>query len=404
MVTRITTKQAKAAIEDCMTHVAMTGSLYGDFERYHAIRVNGIFEYTYRFTSSKGLDSVIEEIREEQFSLSEEEKAVLIVSPACPITIDLMQRMKASLEQMFPRVLISWQTMNMGAEEEEKEDCDDSITVIIYREGEARPRFSGIRNRYQHLQSVEKREAKSLQAEFGRNADKETLTIITEQVFSDMVSGHHLLWHGAAASTTSASVIVDQLKNEILARKRDYDVSGMFLFIDVDKDYTTMSEVLALRNGVASMAGVDADVSINIIVEDSYIKSMACRVYLVGNPKYVNGEVYEDFGQYEIVLYKSDNKDEGHLILAFYSDNEFTLARYDWGKFEYNRSGRTDDYHHFDKDNTKRLFDALHVRCPETLLKSIRRCFAVRFPQYSDSKFLEFCPKKGIKYRSDFHY
>ena len=180
MITRITTKEAKAAIEDCMTHAAITGNLYGDFERYRAIRVYGIFEYTYRFTSAEGLESVIEESREEEFSLSEEEKSVLIVSPACPVTFDLMQRVKESLGQLFPRALISWQTENMGAEGEEKEDSENSITVIIYREGEPRPRFSEIRNRYSHLQSAEKREAKSLQGEFDRNAGKETLAVITE--------------------------------------------------------------------------------------------------------------------------------------------------------------------------------------------------------------------------------
>lgn len=47
MITRITTIQSKAAIEDCMTHAAITGSLHDNFERYRAIRVYGIFEYTY---------------------------------------------------------------------------------------------------------------------------------------------------------------------------------------------------------------------------------------------------------------------------------------------------------------------------------------------------------------------
>ena len=404
MITRITTKEAKAAIEDCMTHAAITGNLDGDFERYRAIRVYGIFEYTYRFTSAEGLVSVIEEIRKEEFSLSEEEKAVLIVSPACPVTLDLMQRVKESLEQMFPRMLISWQTMNMGAEEEEKEDGEDSITVIIYREGEPRPRFSEIRNRYSYLQSVEKREAKSLQGEFDRNAGKETLAVITEQEFSDMVSGHHLLWHGAAASTTSASVIVDQLKNEILARKKEYDVSGMFLFIDVDKNYTTMSEVLALRDGLASLAGEDADVSINIIVEDSHIKSMACRVYLVGNPKYVKGDVYMDFGRYEILLYQSDDTERGHMIVASYEDEELTIARYDWGDFERNRHGQTDDHHYFDKENTLKLGEALHAKRPETLLRRLKDRFAYHSASSADYYITQFCKNAGISYHSEYYY
>ena len=65
---------------------------------------------------------------------------------------------------------------------------------------------------------------------------------------------------------------------------------------------------------------------------------------------------------------------------------------------------RTDDCHHFDKENTKRLCDALRVYSPKTLLKSIRRRFAARFPENSDSELLGFCHKKGINYESDFHY
>ena len=404
MITRITTKQAKAAIEDCMTYAGMMDSLYDEFERYHAIRVYGIFEYTYRITSSDGLDAVIEEIRENEFSLSEDEKAVLIVSPAHPITIDLMHRIKDSLEAMFPRILISWQIMNMSTEEEKAEVGEDSITLIIYREGEPRPRFSEIRSRYQNMLSAEKRETRSLKTEFNREGDFETLAAITEQEFSDMMEGHHLLWHGAGASNTSASVIVDHLKRDILDEKRKYDISGMLLFIDVDKDFTTMSEVLALRDGLASLIDQDADVSLNIIVEKSYVKSMACRVYLIGNPKYVKGDVYMDFGRYEILLYQSDDSERGHMIVASYKDEELTIARYDWGAYDYNRHGQTDDHHYFDKENTKKLCEALHAKRPATLLRKLKDRFARRMASSADYHIKDYCEKNGSECHSEYYY
>lgn len=404
MTTRITTKQAKAAIEDCMTYAGMMDSLYDDFERYRAIRAYGIFEYTYRITSSVGLDAIIKEIRENEFSLSEDEKAVLIVSPVHPVTIDLMQRVKESLEQVFPMILISWQIMNMSTEEEEVEDGEDSITVIIYREGEPRPRFSEIRYRYHNMLSAEKRETRSLKTEFDREGDFETLAAITEQEFSDMMDGHHLLWHGAGASNTSASVIVDHLKRDILDEKRKYDISGMLLFIDVDKDFTTMSEVLALRDGLVSLIDQDADVSLNIIVQNSYVKAMACRVYLIGNPKYVKGDVYMDFGRYEILLYQSDNTERGHMIVASYKDEELTIARYDWGDYDRNRQGQTDDHHYFDKENTRKLGTVLHAKRPETLLRRLKDRFTFHAAASADYYITQFCKDSGISFQSEYYY
>lgn len=259
-------------------------------------------------------------------------------------------------------------------------------------------------NSRQHRKE-ERRIARILDGELQRNEEIGAVLPIQMEDVEDLMYQHHFLWTGVATSMESAKDVVEKLRPELQSTVSQYSASGIMLFVETDKAFTSGGErhelVLQLRE---IAGGNDVDIAINIRTCDSDNKIITCRAALVGNAQYVIGEVYEDFGQYEMVLYKSDNKDEGHLILAFYSDDEFTLARYDWGKFEYNRSGRTDDCHHFDKDNTKRLCDALHVRRPKTLLKSIRRRFAARFPENSDSELLGFCHKKGIEFNSDFHY
>lgn len=404
MLTRITTKQAKAAIEDCMTYSAMFGSLYEETQRYHNIRIYGKFEHCYNISSADGLDAAIEEFRQNKFTLTEDEKALVIITPAHPVTMALMDSAKEFLEQIFPGALISWITANFKTEENRQNSGDDLITLIIYREGEPRPRFSEIRNQYRRLQDAEKRASFYLQKEFDRNGDFQPIACITEKEYTDMMDRHHILWHGAAASNTSASVIVDQLKREIEAEAREYDVSGIFLFVVIDKDYTTFAEVLALRDGLASLLGQDADVAMNLIVEDSYVKSMACRVFLIGNPGYVKGDVYMDFGRYEILLYESDDTERGHMIVASYEDEALTLARYDWGDYERNRHGQTDDHHYFDKQNTAKLCQVLHAKRPETLLRRLKDRFAYHMDSSADYYITQFCKNEGIAFHSEYYY
>lgn len=404
MLSRITTKQAKAAIEDCMTYSAMFGSLYEDTQRYHNIRIYGRFKHCYNISSADGLDAAIEEIRLNEFTPTEGEKTLVIITPAHPVNVAQMDSANESLKQMFPWALIPWIIANFKTEEDRQNDGNDLITLIIYREGEPRPRFSEIRNQYRRLQDAEKRASFYLQKEFDRTGDFQPIACITEQEYADMMDRHHILWHGAAASNTSASVIVDQLKREIEAEAREYDVSGMFLFVDVDKDYTTFSEVLALRDGLASLLGQDADVAMNLIVEDSYVKSMACRVFLIGNPKYVKGDVYMDFGRYEILLYESDDTERGHMIVASYEDEALTLARYDWGDYERNRHGQTDDHHYFDKQNTAKLCQVLHAKRPETLLRRLKDRFAYHMDSSADYYITQFCKNEGIAFHSEYYY
>ena len=408
MITKITIKQAKAAIEDYMTSCVMMGyfSLHNDpeLERYRAIRVYGIFECTYKISSSEGLDHVIEELREEGLELSEGEKSLLIVTPVHRIGMEKIRQAMDALGQISPQAQTCLQLTNMNGKEDNEKDGEDSVTVIIYREGVPRPRFSEIRRRYQDMLSAEKRETRSLKTEFDREGDFETLAAISEQEYSDMLAGHHLLWHGAAASNTSSSVIVNQLKQDILAEKQMYDVSGMLLFMDVDKDFSTMSEVLALRDGLASLLGQDVDVSLNINVENSHVKAISCRVYLIGNPSHVKGDVYMDFGRLEVLLYQSEDTERGHMIVASYEDEELTLSRYDWGDYERNAHGQTDTHHYFDKENTGKLCHALHVTRPETLLRRLKLRFGHHAASSADYCIRQFCKDNGITFHSEYYY
>lgn len=164
-----------------------------------------------------------------------------------------------------------------------------------------------------------------------------------------------------------------------------------------------MGEVNNLKSRLKDMTG-DVEVLFNVRIRESFIKSMTCRVVLVGGPKYVKGEVFEDFGQFGILLYESEDKDCGHEIIASLVQGEFTLSRYDWGDFERNRRGETDDHHYFDMENTEKLFSALKVKKPEALLRVIRRRFASRRASCADQDFLAFCRKEGIEYKSDYNY
>lgn len=220
-------------------------------------------------------------------------------------------------------------------------------------------------NSRQHRKE-ERRIAKILDGELQRNEEVAAVLPIQMAEVDDLLYLHHFLWTGIATSMESAKEVVEKLRPELQSMVSQYSVSGIMLFVELDKASTRGGELNDLVLQLKEIAGGNnVDIAINVRTCNSVNKIITCRAALVGNPKYVDGEVYEDFGQYEIVLYKSENEDAGHLILASYSEDELTLSRYDWGKFEYNRFGRTDDCHHFDKENTKRLCDALSQNITE---------------------------------------
>lgn len=278
------------------------------------------------------------------------------------------------------------------------------ITLLFHAEKPRRRYFSSIHREYHFLKETEHRIAHKLDEELRRNEEMGTVIAIEEPVVADLMFNHHLLWTGIANSNTLAGEVVDKLRPEIEQIMEEYDVSGMMLFLEVDKAFTREGEIGELVQNLRTIAGgQETDMGLNVRTRDSHIKYITCRVALIGNPKYISGEVHEDFGQLEILLYVSDDAEKGHEILASYGDGKLTVSRYDWGAYEYNRMGQTDDHHFFDKENTDKLFSALHVKKPKALLRTIRRRFASRFPSMADHELLRFCRKKGIDYDSDFH-
>lgn len=281
----------------------------------------------------------------------------------------------------------------------------ESRITFIYHDANRRRSFcSRINSQTRLLRDLDFRIAAKLDEELDRNDVVETAVEMDVDDAHGMLSRHHLLWTDVANTTRSSSEIVKRFSAGMARTKREFDVSGIFLFFEIDRDYTTLGEVNNLKNRLVKMAG-DVEVAFNVRIKDSYIKTMTCRAVLIGGIKHLKGDdVYEDFGQFEILLYESEDKERGHEIIASISQGELTISRYDWGDFDRNHRGETDDHHYFDEENTDKLFTLLRVKTPNALLRTIRRRFASRLPSGSDSRFLAFCRKEGVEYRSDYHY
>ncbi|MBO4568651.1 MAG: hypothetical protein J5674_01500 [Candidatus Methanomethylophilaceae archaeon] len=284
-------------------------------------------------------------------------------------------------------------------------DVPARLTLVYHAEKPRRRYFSSIHREYSFLKETERRIARKLDGELRRNEEVGAVLAIEEPVVADLLLDHHFLWTGIANSNTSAGEVAGKLRPEIECVMAEYDVSGMMLFVEVDRAFTREGEIEEMVRELRGIAGgQETDMGLNLRTRDSGIKYITCRAALVGNPKYVSGEVYEDFGRLEILLFVSDDARKGHEILASYEDGRLTLSRYDWGAYEYNRSGRTDDHHFFDRENTARVFSALHVKKPRALLRTIRRRFASGHAAMADVHFLGFCRDRGIQFDSDYHY
>lgn len=279
------------------------------------------------------------------------------------------------------------------------------ITLIYHAAERRRQHIDNIVPEYDMLKRTNIKIAKVLDKEMAQNEKAGALARLETEVLRDFVDGHHLLWAEIANSTNSIEEVYENLSPGMSREVARYDISGLILFFEVDKQFTTMGEVEQLKARLAELTGKDVKVAVNIRLTNSYIKFITCRAVLVGNPKYIKGEVYEDFDRYEILLYEDSDKERGHLIVASYdTDKEFCLSRYDWGYYDYSRDGRTDDHHYFNVENTEKLFAALKVKTPDALLRTIRRRFASRFPSMADSELLEYCRQEGIAFHSDYHY
>lgn len=283
-------------------------------------------------------------------------------------------------------------------------DFESRITVIYHDAKPRRSFCSRINSQAKRLRDMDLRIARKLDEELNRNDQVGTLVEIDFGETYDMLMGNHLLWTDVANSTCSTTDIVKRFRPEMERTKLEFNINGLLLFFEVDRDFTTMGEVNNLKSRLKRLAG-NADVLFNVRVRDSFIKTITCRAVLLGGPKYnVIGEVFEDFGEFGILLYRSEDKDRGHEIIAAFAHGEFSLSRYDWGDFERNSRGETSDYHYLDEQNTAKLFTALKVKRPDTLLRTIRRRFGSRRASNADLDFLAFCHKEGIEYKSDYYY
>lgn len=282
-----------------------------------------------------------------------------------------------------------------------------SRLTLVYHEAERRHSYcSRIKSQARRLHDMDLRIAAKLDEELSRNDEVETVISLDIDLVRSMLHRSHLLWTDVASTVRSTDEIVKRFRPEINRTKLEFDLSGLFLFFEVDRKFTTMGEVNNLKKRIAKMAGVD-DMAVNVRVKESFIKSITCRLVLLGSPKLLNkDEVFEDFGQYEILLYESEDQDQehGYIIIASVCQDKLTVSRYDWGDFERNRRGQTDDHHYFDEENTAKLFAALRVKKPSALLRTIRRRFASRLPSCADTRLLAFCRKEGIKYQSEYYY
>ena len=273
------------------------------------------------------------------------------------------------------------------------------ITVIYHDARQKRAFYSHIfqQRRYQEL--MDGRIAKMVDGEMKRNMEIGASPTLDESSINRVLSGRHFLWAGIANSNSSASDVFRKLRREMDREKKDFDVQELLLFMEADKAFATQRELAFLKQRFAFHIGMDVPVSVNIRRNDSYIKYITCRAVLVGKQKYASGEICEDYGQHEVLLYESPDPDCGHLIVAYIDEGEFTLSRYDWGITVYDeRIGQKETHYYFDKENTKELFASLHIKKTDTLLKTVRRRFASEMPGNADVLFLDYCKKEGIDY------
>ena len=388
---KIEIRKAKDLLATCSV---LGSSLNND--KLAGIRAYGKILRSFQWTGESGLSDLQNEFEASPVeNLADREKTVFILQMGEGITWMDTEPLEDSVLAKYPETIIrtvpKWDPSFKGSR----------LTILVYLEGEKRPRYSRIRLRYHYLEVAEKREQKNLLKEMKRLDEVDTIVVIGSAELSDMMDKRHLLWHGAASSNTSASVIVNKLKKEIEEPMEEYDVKGMLIFLDVDSTFSTLSEIIAVRDGLAEILDDGAEVAINVVAEKSHIKNLSCRVYLVGNPKYILGEVNMDFGRYEVLLYQSEDREVGHLTVASYRDGELTISRYDWGRYDRSSDGHTDEHLYYDKENTAKLCKVLNVKRPETLLRKLKSRFATgRCAGSAEARIRRFCSDVGVKCES----
>lgn len=360
------------------------------------------FHSAYQFTFDGDHAGFMDALESEQFpSIPEGKKATVVFEAAKNCYMELLEKVESLVRARIGDNLFRFEPFCSFVEQ----PFTACFTIIIHAAGERRSHLDSISLDYHMMKHTGVRIAKILDNELERNNEVGAMVAQSSDNLLGVIDGHHLLWSGIVNSTNSADEVYDKLSPDLKREAGEYHVSAIMLFFEVDRKFTTVGEIENLKARFSYIAGEDADVILNIRLTDSCIKYITCRAVLVGNPPYIKGEVYEDFGRYEILLYEGEDKKRDYIIVASYdTDKEFCLSRYDWGMYDYNSHGQTDDHHYFDAENTEKLFAALRVKRPATLLRTIRKRFASRFPSMADSKLLDFCRTKGIEFNSDYHY
>lgn len=396
----LTIDHVKELLERFAAYESLANCTGGKSGELVNIRTYGKIVDCYQWQSRDSIEALLNEFESEKAIVTgANEKTIALLQIGGLSTVNELNRARSCIKSKYPALMEMYHPFF-------DEDVDEyRLTVIVYQDGEKRKRHSGIQSGYNQMIRKEKRVKKELINEFGRIEELKPAITIEPREVGDMIQRHHLLWRGAASSYSSAGEVVDKLKQEVLRQKDDYDVSGMILFMDVDRDFTTMSEIESVRDGLYAIIGrKDARFGMILTTERSHIKFLACRLFLIGNPKCILGELFLDFGKFEILLYTSDNEKRGHMIIASYEDDELTISRYDWGDYERNRRGETDDHLYFDKENTAKLCDELKVKRPESLLRALKKRFASgSLAACADNRIKNYCDNADIQYDSMYY-
>lgn len=360
------------------------------------------FHSAYQFTFVGNLADFHDALKSEQLpSVPEGEKATVVFEVITAGNMNLLDDVEMWLKDKMGDSLFRFEQVFSIIEQ----PFSARITIIFHDAERRRSHKDSLVLGCHTMKHTDIKIAKILDKELERNEKIGAVVAQDTDSLLPVIEGHHLLWSEITNSTKSAEEVYNKLGPEMEREIGKYDISGILLFFEVDRKFTTMGEIDGLKNRFSSIVGKDADIVINVRLTDSYIKYITCRVVLVGNPPFIKGEVYEDFGRYEILLYEGEDEKRDHVIVASYgTDNEFCLSRYDWGMYDYSSRGQTDDHHYFDAENTAKLFAALRVKKPATLLRTIRKRFASRFPSMADSELLDFCRARRIEFDSDYHY
>lgn len=402
MVHELTLKEIAVAMENCYLKSKYSDSMLEDEELFFHIRWWDHIKRGCNITSEGGWDSIIEEFRQCDMPAAEEDKVVVVINPAEPVGFGVIQAVSELCHSKFLNVK-SFLLPDYDCDLFSDDDKQDCLTVVVYQERPPRNRSCSIGTDYKYMLQDEKRTVKTLQTEFDNEQKYKLLSEeITRERLDAIWTHHHLLGYTAASSNSSIEDLVVKMESDINDGWGKYDYSGALLFVSLDDRFSSLEEIADLKKRIPSILGSDIDLATDIIIRPAAIKSISCRLYLFGNPKYVDGEVFYDFGRYEVLLYKTEDWKRGHILVAHYYEEELTISRYDWGDYEANMHGTTDDHYFFDKENTEKFFAALKAKRPDTFLKRLRDRFpSERLGSMVTSKITGFCKERGIDYHHE---